>query len=199
MYTEETLIGYSAVFALTYVMSLYLQYIKALTPDEAGTILLTQPVMLVICAPFTGRLSDKIEPRIVATLGLALMFIGLLFFTFISADTSMALIIVFLVVVGGGMALFIAPNNNAVMSSVPAKYLGVASAANGTMRSIGQTFSVSITTIVISILIGRVMVTPDYYPAFLTSTQVSFGVFSALCLLGIVTSLTRGKVRKPAI
>ncbi len=191
-----SLIAYCATFAMTYLMSLYLQYIKALTPDQAGLILLSQPLTLVICAPFTGRLSDKIEPRIVASSGMSLMFIGLVLFSFISSDFSMVHIMVILIVIGVGMALFIAPNNNAVMSSVVPKYYGIASAFNGCMRSIGQALSMSVTTIVIAIVIGRVVITPTYYPAFLTSSRISFAIFSVLCFTGILTSLTRGKVRK---
>jgi len=191
-----TLIGYCAIFALAYLMSLYLQYIKALTPDQAGIVLLSQPLMLVICAPFTGRLSDKIEPRIVASVGLSLVFFALLYFSFITAGTGMDQIIITLVVIGAGMALFVAPNNNAVMSSVIPKYYGTASASNGTMRAIGQTLSMSITTIAIAVFVGRVVITSEYYPAFIDSTRISFGIFSILCFLGILASLTRGRLRK---
>jgi len=191
-----TLLGYSSTFAMAYLISLYLQYIKALTPDRAGLVLLSQPLILVVCAPFTGRISDRIEPRIVASLGLVLVSIGLFFFSFISASTGIVNVIVILIVLGAGMALFIAPNNNAIMSSVIPKYYGIASAVNSTMRAIGQALSMSITTVVIAIVMGRVVITPDYYPAFITSSKVSFAIFSALCLLGVITSLIRGNIRK---
>jgi MFS family permease len=191
-----TLISYCATFAVAYLMSLYLQYIKALTPEQAGLVLLSQPAILAICSTFTGRLSDKIEPRIVASIGMALTFVGLLFFCFLTSNSSMGQIIIILIVIGLGLALFIPPNNNAVMSSVEPKYYGIASATNATMRSIGQMLSMGITTIVIAVIIGRVVIAPEYYPAFVTSTKVSFVIFSVLCFGGIFASLTRGKIRK---
>jgi EmrB/QacA subfamily drug resistance transporter len=191
-----TLIAYCATFAMAYLISLYLQYIKAFTPDQAGLILLSQPLMLVIFGPFTGRLSDKIEPRVVASIGMALIFIGLVCFTFINSNTTMGYLITTLIVIGVGMALFVAPNTNAVMSSVIPKYYGIASSANGTTRSIGQTLSMSITTVVITVIIGRVVITSNYYSDFLRAAQVSFGIFSVLCFVGILISLIRGKVRQ---
>jgi EmrB/QacA subfamily drug resistance transporter len=192
----STLISYCATFAIAYLMSLYLQYIKGLSPDHAGIVLLSQPIMLAVCAPFTGRLSDKIEPRIAASIGMALTFIGLLLLSLLPSNSSIVYIIAILIVIGIGQALFIAPNNNAVMSAVIPKYYGIASAANATMRSIGQVLSMAITTVVLAIIIGRVEITPANYPSFITSTTVSFAIFSILGLGGIFTSLIRGKTRK---
>ena len=66
------LINYSATFAVTFLLSLYLQYIKALDPQSAGLILVAQPVMMAIFAPIAGRLSDRFQPQKLAALGMAL-------------------------------------------------------------------------------------------------------------------------------
>ena len=71
------LINYSAIFAISFFLSLYLQYIKKLDPETAGGILVCQPVVMAICSPFAGRLSDRIEPRVVASMGMALGALGL--------------------------------------------------------------------------------------------------------------------------
>jgi hypothetical protein len=98
-------------------------------------------------------------------------------------------------VLGAGFALFLSPNSNAIMSSVDQKYYGVASATMSTMISGGQTFSMGITMVVMAVVIGKVAVTPEYYPAFLTSAKIAFGIFSFLCCCGMVISLARGKMR----
>ena len=183
-----TFISYVAISAIIYLMSLYLQYIQALTAEQAGLILLAQPIMLVIGSPITGRLSDKVEPRIVSSAGMTLILAGLILLTFLSLHSSIGYVIFSLVVVGLGMAIFISPNNNAVMSSVSARYYGIAAATLGTMRSIGQMISIGIVTVVISTTIGRVEIAPVYYPAFVTSTQICFGISSAFCLVGILIS-----------
>lgn len=189
------LISYAAIFSVSFLVSLYLQDIKGLTPEMAGLVLMSQPIMQAALSPFTGRLSDRIEPRIVASAGMALIFFCLLFFSFLSAATPLPEIIVTLVVLGIGFALFSSPNTNAVMSSVVPKYFGVASAVMSTVRSVGQMLSMGITIIVMALVIGRVSITPEHYSQFLTSTDIAFGIFSALCLIGVLASMTRGRIR----
>ncbi len=190
------LISYSATFAITFLLSLYLQYIKGLAPDQAGLIMLAQPAMMAIFSPFTGRLSDKMEPRLVATAGMALTFVAVLAFVFLSAETSLIFIVACLITLGLGLALFTSPNTNAIMSSVEPRHYGVGSATLGTMRLVGQVASMSFVMMVFSLYLGKVEITPQYYPLFLSSVKVAFAVFSALCILGIFASLARGKLRK---
>ena len=190
------LISYSATFAITFLLSLYLQYIKGLEPDQAGLIMLAQPAMMAIFSPFTGRLSDKMEPRLVATAGMALTFVAVLAFVFLSRETSLFFIVACLITLGLGLALFTSPNTNAIMSSVEPRHYGVGSATLGTMRLVGQVASMSFVMMVFSLYLGKVEITPQYYSEFLSSVKVAFAVFSALCILGIYASLARGKLRK---
>jgi EmrB/QacA subfamily drug resistance transporter len=189
------LINYSATFAITFLLSLYLQYIKGLTAENAGLILLSQPIVQAFFSPFAGRLSDRIEPRMVASIGMALTAGGLFLFIFLNEMTSLGFIISTLILLGFGFALFSSPNTNAVMGSVENRYFGVASGTLGTMRTMGMVLSMGITILIFSIVIGRVRITPEYYPVFLKSTKIAFTFFTVLCLGGILASLARGKVR----
>jgi EmrB/QacA subfamily drug resistance transporter len=189
------LINYSATFAVAFLLSLHLQYIKGLNPQNAGLVLMSQPVMQAIFSPLAGRLSDRIEPRVLASMGMALTVIGLSLFTFLNAATSLVFIITSLVVIGVGFALFSSPNTNAVMSSVEKRFYGVASATLSTMRMTGQMLSMGIVMLLFSIYIGRVQITPEYYVPFLRSTNTAFIIFAALCFGGIFASLARGKLR----
>jgi len=189
------LVNYSATFAVTFLLSLYLQYIKGFTPQHAGMILVAQPLVMTIFSPFAGRLSDRREPRVVASLGMGFTAAGLALFTFLDAGTHRGLIIAGLVVLGFGFALFSSPNTNAVMSSVDRKYYGVASAMLGTMRLTGQMMSMAIAMLIFALHIGNARITPEYYPLFLQSVKTAFTVFAVLCFGGIFASLARGKVR----
>lgn len=189
------LINYSATFAITFFLSLYLQYIKKLDPETAGEILVCQPVVMAICSPFAGRLSDRIEPRIVASMGMGLGAAGLFLLTFLHANTTLEFVIVDLVILGLGMALFSSPNTNAVMSSVEKRFYGVASGTLGTMRLTGQMFSMGIAIFIFAIHIGHTQITPEYYPAFLTSMKSAFIFFGVLSVSGVFASLARGNVR----
>ncbi|MGA7677420.1 MAG: MFS transporter [Dehalococcoidia bacterium] len=189
------LINYSATFAVSFLLSLYLQYIKGLNPQDAGLVLMAAPVMQAIFSPSAGRLSDKIEPRIVASAGMGLTVIGLIFFIFLNQTTSLWFIIAGLMILGFGFALFSSPNTNAVMSSADKKFYGVASATLSTMRQIGMMFSMGMVMVMFAIYIGRVQITPEYYPPFLRSVHVTFIIFAVLCFGGIFASLARGKLR----
>ena len=191
----STLVHYSATFAVGFLISLYLQYIKLYTPQIAGMILMVQPVVMALFSPSAGRLSDRIEPRIVASIGMVMTVIGLFVFSFISKDMTLSLIILNLTILGLGFALFSSPNTNAVMSSVDKKYFGVASATLGTMRLTGQMLSMGITTLIFSVKIGKVQITEEYYQQFLVSSRMAFLIFSILCFLGILASMARGKIR----
>jgi len=187
------LINYATTFAITFLLSLYLQYIKGLSPRDAGMILITQPVLMAIVASISGRLSDKYEPRILASAGMGVLVAGLLMLTFLSADTSLTRLVMILAIVGFGFGLFSSPNTNAIMGSVDRKFLGVASATVGTMRLTGQMMSMGIATLILQLFIGNQPISETNAAGFLSSMQTTFVVFVLLCIFGIFASLARGK------
>ncbi|MBM4241770.1 MAG: MFS transporter [Euryarchaeota archaeon] len=185
------LINYSATAAVVFLLSLYLQYLKGFNPQSTGLILVAQPVIMAIFAPLAGRLSDRYEPRSIATIGMAIITVGLFIFTFLGRDTSLWLIIGVLGVLGFGFGLFSSPNTNAIMGSVERRFYGVASATVSTMRLIGQTMSMGLVILIFSILIGQVQIMPENYPALLESIKISFITFTVLCFIGIFVSWPR--------
>lgn len=189
----SALINYSATFAVTFLLSLYLQYTKGFTPEYAGFILVAQPVVQALISPIAGRLSDRIEPRIVASAGMALTAIGLFLLIFLTEETSLWYLIFILLVLGAGFGLFSSPNTNAIMSSVEKRYYGIASGMNGTMRLLGQMLSMGIAMMIFAIFIGPVEITPEYYPQFVISLHYAFILFTIFCIIGIFASFVRGK------
>jgi EmrB/QacA subfamily drug resistance transporter len=190
------LIHYGAVSAISFLLSLYLQYIKGLSPQQAGLILIAQPLMQAVLSPWAGRLSDRVEPRIVASAGMTLTATGLVLLIFLSADTPLLVVVGCLLLLGLGFALFSSPNLNAIMGSVDKRLYGVASGMLGTMRLSGQMLSMGIAMLLFALYLGRVEITPEYYPLFLASAKTAFAVFAVLCVGGIFASLARGKVRQ---
>jgi len=188
------LINYSATWAVSFLISLYLQYLKGFNPQSAGLILVAMPAMQAIFSPLAGRLSDRIEPRLIASAGMALTTIGVIIFIFLNEKTPLGLVISNLVLMGLGFALFSSPNTNAVMSSAPKTAYGVASATLATMRQVGMVFSMGVAMLMFTLYIGRVQITPEYYPLFQESMKTSFIIFAVLCFGGIFASLARGKI-----
>jgi len=189
------LINYSATFGVGFLLSLYLQYLKGYSPLHAGSILVAQPATQAIFSPFAGRLSDKIEPRIVASMGMGFTVAGLSLLTFLNERTALGFILTSLLLLGFGFALFSSPNTNAVMSSVEKRFYGVASGTMATMRLVGQMLSMGIVTLLFAVYIGRVPITQASHPLFLGSARTAFYIFATLCFGGIFASLARGKVR----
>ncbi len=190
------LINYSATYAVSFLISLYLQYIMKFSPQRAGLILIAQPVVMAGFAAITGRISDRIEPRIVASAGMVSLTIGLVFFTFLDDASTLKYVVGNLMFLGFGFALFISPNTNAIMSSVEKRSSGVASGIMATMRLMGQTFSMGIVMFMFMLYMGRTAITAEYHPYLLQSMKTSFAVFAGLCFFGVIASLVRGKIRK---
>ena len=189
------LLNYCATSAVGFLLSLYLQFVKGLSPQETGLVLVSQPIVMAIFTPLAGGLSDRIEPRIVASLGMAFTCLGLFVLASVGAGSSLLFIVVTLIVLGFGFALFSSPNANAIMSSVDGKLYGVASGTMGTMRFIGQMVSIGISMSIIAVFIGPIQITPEHGVGLVKTVRVAFLVFGALCFGGVFASLARGKVR----
>ena len=190
------LINYCATFAITFILSLYLQHVKGLSPSQAGTLLVVEPLLQAVFSPFAGRLSDRYEPRIIASTGMALTVTGLLCFTFLSAETPLWHIAACLAVLGVGFALFSSPNVNAIMSSVESRYYGVASATLATMRMVGQMLSMGIAMLVFAVMLGNRNLSAESGSLLISSGRLIFAILAMTCLFGIFASLARGRMHK---
>jgi EmrB/QacA subfamily drug resistance transporter len=189
------LVNYSATFGVPFLLTLYLQLVRGLSAEAAGLVLVIQPVVQSVVSPAAGWLSDRIEPRIIASAGMALVASGLLGLTLLGERTSVGSLLALLAVLGLGFALFSSPNTNAVMGAVEPRVYGAASGILGTMRLLGQMVSMTLILLLFSLTVGDAPLTPALYPFFLTSARLAFGIFAVLCTLGVLASLRRGNVR----
>jgi len=192
------LIHYAATSAIGFFLSLFLQYIKALDPRDAGFVLMTWPVTMALISPVAGKLSDSHNPGVLASIGMAITSTGLILLCFVTEQTSLAFIVTILVIMGAGFSLFSSPNSNAIMSSVSRKQLGNASGMLGTVRNVGQTFSMAIALMLLAVFMGQANIDPDNYMQLMKAMKTGFLIFSVLCFAGIFASLARNKsLRNP--
>jgi hypothetical protein len=123
--------------------------------------------------------------------------LGLLFFVFLSAQTPIVLIVLNLAFIGIGFALFATPNTTAVMGAVDKTLYGVASSVLGNMRLLGQSFSMAIVSLIMSVLIRDLAIgSSDYVVQLMISMKIAFIIFAVLCGLGVLASLVRSKANK---
>ncbi|MCS7286088.1 MAG: MFS transporter [Anaerolineae bacterium] len=190
------LINYSATHAVSFILSLYLQYVRGFLPGKAGTFLVAQPIVMAFLSPLAGRASDWVEPRILASSGMAVIVVGLLLLSSLGQNSPIEFLLAVLAFLGVGFAFFSSPNTNAVMSSVDKRFYGVASATLATMRLTGQMLSMGIATMVLNLFLGNAPVNFQTLPAFMKAMKVLFYFFALLCFGGIFASLARGNVRE---
>ena len=187
------LINYSATYAVGFLLSLYLQYIRGYEPVAAGTLLLVQPVIQVFIAPVAGRLADRMQPGHVASVGMALSAVGLFGLSMLGETTSVGVILALLVLLGVGVGLFSSPNTTAIMGCVEKRFYGSASAMTAMMRSLGMMLSMGAVLVVFAVIMGSTAVTPAIFPEFLTSVHLIFLAFGILSTFGVFLSLRRNK------
>ncbi len=194
--TLASLIHYSATFAISYLLSLYLQYIKEFEPSQAGLMLIAQPAMMAIFSPLAGKLSDKFETQKVASIGMTLTALGLAFFMFLRKTTYIPYLVLALSILGFGFAFFSSPNTNAIMSTVKKRYYGITSGIIGAARSVGQALSMGIASMVVALNMGNATFSAGNAESMLSSIKITFSIMTILCVIGIFASLARGKMHK---
>jgi EmrB/QacA subfamily drug resistance transporter len=193
------LINYSATSAIVFFLSLYLQKIQGMLPRAAGIVLVAQPVMMAIFSPVAGRLSDRIQPRYISTLGMTMCALGLAAFAFLTATSPVWFIVLMLIWVGLGFAFFSSPNMNTIMSSVNSTQYGLASGSAATMRVIGQIISMTIATLFFAGMFGNQAIEAVPNTLFLRAVKWGFVSFSLINIAGIYFSYYRGKINREAI
>ena len=188
------LINYASTFPIGFLLSLYLQEIKGLDAQSAGMILIIQPVIQSVLSPVAGKLSDKILPRYLSLTGMAIISVVLFAVALLlTPDSSTSLLLIMLSLLGVGFAVFSSPNTNAIMGSVDKKHYSMASATTGTVRLVGQAFSMGVTTMIISIIIGNQAITPAVSAPLMKVIHTTFILFAVLSAAGVYTLSTRGK------
>ncbi len=182
-------VNYAATYAMTFLMSLYLRYNMDLGPETAALVLVTGTVVQTVASPVSGRLSDRVPARYIASAGMAVCVLGLGAFIFLGMHSPYWYIILTLCVLGLGFGFFATPIVHTIMGSVERRYTGVASAAIGTVRLTGQSISIGLATLVLAVVLGAGVTPGEDLPGLLTSIRITFAIFTVLCLVGIAASL----------
>ncbi len=187
---------YVSTIALNLLLSLFMQYLKNMSPQEAGLILVVQPLMMALFSPLAGRLSNKIEAKKIVSIGIGMSAIGIVILLFIDVDFPIYFVVLAFGIIGVGTAFFASPNIRAIMDSVPRDYLGIAAGLEGTMRTIGQSLSFGVVTLVFALILGEVEITPIYHSLFLISARMICSFFLLIILFSLILSFFRGNVKK---
>ena len=189
--TLASLFNFASIFAITYLMSLYLQLARGFNADVSGLILISQPILQIVLSPIAGRLSDKKSPAAIASIGMACCTGALFMFSFLNEHTPILYIVAGLLLTGLGVGLFSSPNSNVILGAVSNKDYGVATSVLSTSRTVGQVVGMAIITIVINKVIGNISIEHVTPGALVLDMHISFLIFTVICAVGILFSLKR--------
>lgn len=193
------LIAFTALFAANLLLPFFLERAQGLPPLESGLLLTPLPLAILVVAPLSGTLSDKIGSRIPSSVGLATLALGLFSLTSIDAETSHWDLVWRFILVGTGMGLFNSPNQSSILGSVPNSKLGIASGMISQMRYTGQALGIAVgaaviasrTSVYIQDLAGTMPESLVEREAFIMAIHDSFYLAVVICLVGVITSMVR--------
>ena len=183
------LCSYLAIAAITTILNYHFQYVRGWNAQMSGLMLIITPIIMAIMAPNAGKLSDKIHPQKLAALGMGIATVTLVILVFLDADTPLYLIVIAMILQGIGMGLFTTPNTNAIMSSVPPNETPNASAAQSAMRTIGQTLSLGLLTLIFAWVMGSLKLSSAYSDLIVQSSQMICLICTVICIIAIFASL----------
>ncbi len=178
---------------------LFLQLVYRFELQQAGLYLMALPLALSLTSPLSGRLSDRIGPRVLTICGLLGVALGIGGLSLTRADTPVVQMLAFLLVTGAGVGLFQSPNNSTVFGSAPPEALGVASGLLAVMRTLGQTAGIAVAGAVWSsqvLALNGAPIEPITAapPAILAGGfDTAMRVAAGLALLAILPSLAGGR------
>ena len=150
-------IVFFALFGSLFLMTQYWQLVHGYSPLEAGIRLLPYAATMMIVAPLSARIVERVGTKRVVLAGLTLVTIGLLLLSSIESQSPYPQVISYFMLMAAGMGMTMAPATEAVMGSLPRAKAGVGSAINDTTRQVGGALGVAIIgTIVSSIYASRI-------------------------------------------
>jgi EmrB/QacA subfamily drug resistance transporter len=196
--------------SIVLLASLYLQSVRGLDSFHAGLGVSPMAVGLMAVAPVSGRLARRFPPRVLSSVGLAVTAAGLLLLgALLSTHTPLVVISGFLLLIGGGVALFATPNTSSLLASVRPDRRGIANGLRSMLQNTAQTLSVAMSLAITTSLLAAPQKKATYLgdvagfsvadqQHLITGFRTTILVLTASCLCGLAVSLLRGTEPPPA-
>ena len=189
-----SILMYAANFSSLVLVSLFLRYLLDLSAELTGWVLMTNPLSTALVTPFAGRAADKFEPKIIASIGIALTAAGLLALALFNAHTPLWIILMSMLALGIGFAFFAPVNAHAIMGSVDEADIATAAGAHASVRLLGQLGSMAAVSVIFALIIGQVQITPENYPALSDALRYCFVLGALICIPAYYFSVNRGEI-----
>lgn len=189
--TLTAVCAFASLGGFLFLNTIYLQDVRRYSPMEAGLWTLPMAVMMLVCAPLSGRIVGARGPRLPLVLaGVGLVGSGLLL-TRLAADSPPGLLLAAYGLFGFGFGFVNAPITNSAVSGMPRAQAGVAAAVASTSRQVGQSLGVAVIgTVVASAVVGPVLT--GFAPASHAGWWIVVGLGATILVLGLITTSAWG-------
>ena len=188
--TASAVLNYICVYSVIFILPFYLIRGRGLGPAEAGLLMTAEPIVMVVAAPLSGALSDRIGSRLLSTTGMAILGIGLLLLARLGPHSPAGAIVTALGTVGLGTGIFGSPNNSALMGAAPRDRQGIAAAILATARNVGMVLGVGLAGAVFTSMLARDLITST---SLFHAARASFLAAAIVAAVGTVMSMVRGE------
>lgn len=189
--TASAVLNYICLFTGIFLLPFYLIQARGLGPAQAGLILTAQPIVMAIMAPLSGTLSDRIGARLLSTLGMAIIAVGLFLLAQLTADSSLSYVALSLATVGLGTGVFVSPNTSALLGAAPQHRRGIASGIMATARNVGMVLGVGLAGAVFTTVQAQAQAASST-TAIYDGIRAGFLVAVGVAMIGVLTSAVRG-------
>jgi EmrB/QacA subfamily drug resistance transporter len=193
-----------ASFAVLFLIIMYLQGPRGLTPIHASLLLVPGYVIGSAFGPLAGRVADRVGPVIPATVGLGIQVIALFIFAHLGIASGLWLVVAGSVVNSIGASCFFPANSAAVMKASPQAMLGISSGVLRTFANIGMVFSFTTAILIAShsisrglafaIFVGTTSLHGPLAVAFTTGLHAAFYTMMGFMAIAAILSAVRGRV-----
>ena len=192
--------------AAVFLMPFYLQLVRGMSARSAGVLLTAVPLAMAVAAPVSGRLSDRYGSRGLSTVGLLIVAVGFVLLERVTTanQTNLPLVGTFLLL-GVGIGMFQAPNNNFIFASVPRQHYGIASGFIATMRNAASSLGIAVWGAIMTSELtthgfggdleaaaGNPTLKAQVTPVFLNGLHIAIYAAVAVLIVGVVFSALRG-------
>jgi EmrB/QacA subfamily drug resistance transporter len=186
----SAVLNFLCVYGILFLLPFYLIQGRDLSPAQAGLLLTMQPLVMIVVAPLSGTLSDRIGSRLPATLGMAILAVALFLLSRLGPHSSVGDVVVPLAIAGLGTGIFISPNNSALMGAAPRHQQGIAAGILATARNVGMMLGVGLVGAIFTTALAQgEAICPA--TALFGAVDASFLVATGAAILGGLISVVR--------
>ncbi len=187
-------LAFIALAANTFLIPFVLQSLMVLPPARAGLVMIAVPLTILVVAPLSGRLTDRIGPRWPATVGIGLVTVAILLMAQLRAGSAVTFAVLILILYGIGAGFFQAPNNAAVMAAAPLGARGTVSGTLALARSLGQIGGVALSGMVWAWRQEVYALRPGSGDPLGGALRNAFFVLAGVAITAVLVSMFRGDV-----